>query len=214
MVDTISLPTALNGLGPVELAFSDFRTGTYRIGGVSKTLGDLWVSDDAWGTFDPASVVVAESGGLQDGNGTLDAAPTASAALFAAIMQGGGFIALIDVVLSDENSRLLLDLYTTPNYDFEYLADIQTTIMTANIRPGDLGGLSNHSTTGNNFHRVAARFTPTKVSVLRDDGAMHKTADATTTPTLTAFSVGLHNAAIVRQITFYRPEFPLHNLFL
>jgi hypothetical protein len=74
---------------PDPIAISDFKNGVYSIGGVNKTLAQMWVGNPDWEAYDPASVV-AGVGLTVTGSpaGYLTQGPVANAELLAVL--GGG----------------------------------------------------------------------------------------------------------------------------
>ena len=198
MVDTLPLRTACVTLEPEEIAVSDFANDTYSIGGVSKTLAQMWVEDTNWSSFDPATEVSAGTGLTGD--------PTATTALTAALLASDGFIALFDVTYDGENS-----IRCTPYAD-DYSYQLETDCRLTSLNTGEGYYTASAGVAGQ--RRFAVRFVGGKTSALTDAGAMQSTRDSygpISQANRVSLSVG---GGSVRKITFYKPNCPLWAVML
>lgn len=99
----------------VPLAISDFENGIYSIGGVNKTLAEMWTEDLAnWGPFDPTSVV-AGVGFTQHSNSNvpLQQNPITTPELFAALVPVDNLTVVAEYFLASDDITI-----AKPSLDF------------------------------------------------------------------------------------------------
>lgn len=104
-----------NALGAFSLFTpftADFVNGVYTKGGNAAAVGDLFVENlDFWGTFDPATAIVAGTGLVSDAASGGNSSPALSPGLFAGLASAGGatFVATITLASPGLQSFVLGD---------------------------------------------------------------------------------------------------------
>jgi hypothetical protein len=172
------------GGGPTPLIVSDFKSGTYSIGGVSKTLGQVWEENVDYGPFDPA-LVVGGTGLIATGTGAFVntgpvLTPTASTGL---LPSDGGFTALVyarlDFTPAGDNGSSTLTVQSTDLPDFsagwQMLAE-------KSVTQGDSAIIADYDSlsepfigvdfSANQLVKFAFTFTPTAVAGSMNDAAV------------------------------------------
>lgn len=111
-------PTPTPGVTP--LVSSDFKNDVYAIGGVSKTLADVWTENlTAWGSWD-TSRVVPGTGLIAGQNG----GPFSSAAMEAALFPGG-YVCVMKGILAD-GGDLFVDASDFPAETVDTILSVTT----------------------------------------------------------------------------------------
>jgi hypothetical protein len=186
------------------LVSSDFKNGVYSIGGVSKTVEEVWAENADFQPFDPALIVAGV--GL---TGTTSAkGPALTAAAKADLL--GGFVAVLDYSVAADNTQIalvemfLLDL---PNWSAAYWTRFYLNGGFDGSTIGDLGSVSSPLVTTVGTHRCALRFASDALVASIDGGANVTTAMPADNSTATDVGVDLTASsgasAILEKIEFF-----------
>lgn len=161
---------------------SDFKNGVYSIGGVSKTLAQVWEAHPDYNPFD-ASLVVADTGFTVTGtNGSsMDKGPALTTAAATGLLSG--FVVVIDYICSHSDvagGQVGFDLYLAdlPNFNKAWFLSATAAGATERVEVRDFGALAAGSTNGDvilGAHRLAARFSPTSLALAVDAGGISDT---------------------------------------
>lgn len=113
------------GATPVPILSSDFKNGVYALGETSKTLGEIWEQNGAWGTFNSASVVGGTGLIATATGGNASTKPVLTALAKADLLDG--FVAVITYRLTQTAARAyfqieLLDISGFSN-EWVFIAD-------------------------------------------------------------------------------------------
>jgi hypothetical protein len=116
---------------PSPLASLDFKTGTYTLNGVSKTLADVVEHNTSAGPFNPADVVSGTGLTISSGAGSLQSFPALTAAAFDAVTVSGtardiSVVMTVVATTTDTNGTVEFDVSLTELSSFNYWTGVGT----------------------------------------------------------------------------------------
>lgn len=184
-----------------ELAFANFRTGTYRVGGASAAVSDIVVEDAGadWSTFDPLTDITADG---------LVGFPVIASGLETTLLSSG-FTVIGTFMPTGTIGSVLIDAYDSPDYSKEWKIEAAYDEDVASSNNTNAIAADDHQATTpvadkDAVIKFAATITASRVSISINGGSV---LTATTADAAIYNNIGIGpTAAAIHTLTFNPPQ--------